>query len=212
MSMFKTGVLAGMMVWALGGPGQAAEPPRLIAAGDWSKPVPDQRGFAVRGRLVLCERVVSDDRREVAVYVELQDASDAVGGSVRLFCDFGRTDFRPEYKGGLHCELRGKDNRPVPPTPLPFSGAVPASEWVALPSDATIRLRASPFGIHRPKAMAISPDINSLWVIGDGDPKEYFLSGTFTVDPDAGRIPPGGEHVWRGTIALPAVRIVNRRK
>ena len=207
-----SGVLAGILIWALGGSGQATDPPKVIATGDWSKPVTDSRGRAVRGRLVLCEKVVGDDRREVAVYVELQDASDSIGETVQLFCDLGRTDFRPEYKGGLRCELRDKDKRPVKPAPFAFSGGVPQSEWVTLPSDATIRLRASPFGIHRPKAMAIAPDLGSLWVIGDDDANEYFLSGTFTVDPAADRKPPGEGHVWRGTIDLPAVRTVNQRK
>src|SRR5262249_47660614 len=205
-----SGVVVALLIWASGS-GQAADPPKLVAAGDWSKPVADARGYAVRGRLALYEKVVSDNRREVAVYVELQDAKESVGGeSMRLFCDLGRTDFRPEYKGGLRCELRDKDKRPVESTPFPFSGAVPKSEWVTLPSDATIRLRASPFGIHRPKAVAIAPDLGSLWVIGDDDANEYFLSGTFTVDPD--RVAPGDGHVWRGTVVLPAVRIVNERK
>jgi hypothetical protein len=81
-----------------------------------------------------------------------------------------------------------------------------------LPVDATLRLRATPFGIHRPKALAISPQLDQLWVIGDDDANEYFLSGRFTVDPAADRVAPGDEHVWRGTIALPAARIVNQRK
>jgi hypothetical protein len=192
---------------------EPAEPRKLVAAGEWSKPVADKRGYAVRGRLALYEWLVSDDRREVAVYVELQDSRETVGGeSMQIFCDFGKTDFRPEYKGGLKCELRDKDSQPVKSTAFPFSGAVPKSEWVTLPSDATIRLRSSPFGIHRPKSMAIAPDLSSLWVIGDEDANEYFLSGTFTVDPDADRTPPSKEHVWRGTIVLPAVRIVNQRK
>ena len=191
---------------------QQADGPKITAAGEWSKPVADSGGYAVRGRLVLGEKPVSDGRRQVAVYVELQDASEAVGGSMRLFCDLGKTDFRPEYKGGLQCELQDKDKRPVKSTPFPFSGAVPKSEWVTLPSDATIRLRASPFGIHRAKALAISPDLGKLWVIGDDDPNEYFLSGTFTVDPATDHTPPAKEHVWRGTIVLPAVRVVNQRK
>ena len=207
-----SGVLAAVVIWALGASARAAEPPKVVAAGEWSKPVADNRARALRGRLVLAEKVVTDERREFVVYVELQDASEAIGGSMRLFCDFGRTDFRPEYKGGLRCEMRDKDKRPVKSTSFPFGGAVPRSEWVTLPSDATIRLRASPFGIHRPKAMAIAPDTSTLWVIADGDPNEYFLSGTFTVDPLADRAPPGDEHVWRGTIVLPAVRIVNQRK
>ncbi len=205
-------ILAWFIIAALVASGRAAEPPKVVAAGDWSKPVADGRGRAVRGRLVLGERAAGEDRREVAVYVELQDAGDSVGESLRVFCDFGKTDFRPEYKGGLHCELRDKDGRPVKSAPFAFSGAVPRSEWVTLPSDATVRLRASPFGGHRPKAMAIAPDLGILWVIDDGDANEYSLAGTFTADPPADRAPAGEGHVWRGTIELPAVRIVNQRK
>lgn len=211
--MVKTlAVLLGILSCLLCGPGQAADGREMIAAGGWSKPVADDRGYAVRGRLVLCERRVNDDRREVAVYVELQDASEFIGSSMRLFCDFGKTDFRPEYRGGLQCELRDKDGHPVPATGFPFGGAVPKSEWVTLPTDATIRLRSTPFGIHRPKALAVCPGLGRLWVIDDGDPKEYFLSGTFTVNPAADRMPPGEEHVWRGTLVLPAARIVNPGK
>jgi hypothetical protein len=213
MFMFRTSiVVVGIISWALGGLGHAAEEPRIIAAGEWSKPVADSRGCAVRGRLVLGERRVSEERREVAVYVELQEASDAGGGALAIFCDFGKTDFRPEYQGGLQCELRDSAERPVRAVGFPFSGAIPRSEWVTLPRDATIRLRASPFGIHRANALAIAPSLAKLWVIGDDDPNEYFLSGTFTVDPAADPVPPGKEHVWRGTLVLPAVRIVNQRK
>ena len=34
------------------------------------------------------------------------------------------------------------------------------------------------------------------------------LSGTFTIDPPASGEPTGQDHVWRGTLQLPAVRIV----
>jgi hypothetical protein len=201
----------GIILWAVFECGQATGQQRVIAEGDWSKPVADTRGYAVRGRLVLCEKSRSDDCREAAVYVELQDASEFIGGSMRIFCDFGKTDFSPEYKGGLQCELVDKDKKPVPATSYSFGGRVPASEWVTLPSDSTIRLRASPFGIHRAKATAISPHLGQLWVIGDDDHNEYFLSGNFTVDPEAGRKTIEDPHIWRGTIVLPAVRIVNKR-
>ncbi len=191
---------------------QALAQSKDLAVGVWSKPVTDNRGFAVRGRLVLGEKQRGDDLREVAVYVELQDASQAVGRTVQLFCEMGRHDFRPEYKAGLHCEMHDKDKRSVPGTGFPFSGAVPASQWVTLPSDGTIRLRASPFGIRRPKALAISPHLDKLWVIGDDDANEYFLSGTFTIDPPKDRNPPGDEQVWRGTLELPAVRISSQRR
>jgi hypothetical protein len=181
-----------------------------IAIGPWSKPVTDDRGYAVRGRLVLCEKRVADQRDEVVMYVELQDASEHVRNSMRLYCEMGKSDLRPEYKGGLQCELRDKNHRLVEPQSYPFGGASPRSEWVTLPADAAIRLRASPFGVHRLGAMAITPHLNKLWVIADDDANEYFLAGTFTVAPADEPDSPGKEHVWRGTIELPPVRIAGR--
>ncbi len=204
------GILSVLFVFV--GLAGAAEPPKVIAIGDWSKPVADKDGYALRGRLVLCTKRVSDERRDTIVYVELQDVCDFVGPGMNLFCDFAKADFRPEYKQGLKCEMRGKDKKLIEPTGYPFSGGIPKSEWVKLPVDATIRLRATPFGINRPKALAISPELNKLWVINDGDPKEYFLSGTFTIDPEEQKLPKGAAHVWRGTIDLPAMKIVNKGK
>jgi hypothetical protein len=204
------GILAVLFVFA--GPACAAEPPEVFATGDWSKPVADKVGYALRGRLILCRKRVSDERRDTIVYVELQDASDFVGHGMQLFCDFGKTDLRPEYKPGLKCEMRDKDKKLIEPTGYPFGGGIPKSEWVGLPVDATIRLRATPFGINRPKALAISPELNKLWVINDGDPKEYFLSGTFTIDPKGQELSKDRAHVWRGTIDLPAMKIVNKGK
>jgi hypothetical protein len=190
---------------------RASEPPQEIAIGKWSKPVADTRGYALRGRLVLAERRYNDDRREVAVYVELQDASDARGGGMRIFCDLGKSDLSGATKTGLTCELRDKNDQPVPSTPFPFSGGIPQSEWLYLPSDGAVRLRASPFGIHRPGAMAISPHPGQLWVIANDDPGEYSLTGTFIVDPDEGRDTIQDPQVWRGTIELPALRVVGRK-
>lgn len=204
--------LFAILAWGLAGISVAAEPPKEIAVGEWSQPVTDTRGYAVRGRLVLAEKRKGDDLRETAVYIELQDASEHVGGSMRLFCDLGKTDFRELSKTGLTCVMHDKDKRPVAPTSPPFGGGTPASEWIHLPSDATIRLRASPFGIRQPGAMTISPHIGTEWVINDNDHKEYYLSGTFTIDPEEGRNTIADPQIWRGTLDLPAVQIVNQRK
>ena len=40
----------------------AADGPEVIAAGEWSKPVADARGYAVRGRLVICQKPRGDNR------------------------------------------------------------------------------------------------------------------------------------------------------
>ena len=83
-----------------------------------------------------------------------------------------RSEFRAQYEGGFDCELLDKDKRPVASAVFVFGGGSRGAAWVTLPSDATIRLRCSPFGLHRPEAVAISPQPDKLWVIADGDPNE----------------------------------------
>lgn len=169
----------------------------------------------MRGRLVICEKPRDDGRRETPIYVELQDASDFIGAGMRLYCDLGKHDYRPEYKGGLHCELRDKDERLVESKSFPFGGAIPKSEWIKLPVDATIQLRATPFGIHREKAITVCPHLGQCWVISEDDANAYSLSGSFTVAPPPEEDDGSKEHVWEGTIDLPAVRIVgvpNKRR
>ena len=194
---------------ALCGSARAAEGPREIASGSWSKPVADARGYAVRGRLVLCEKKVAADRRESAVYVELQDASPFIGSGMRLFANF--RSIHPGQKSGMRTELRDGKVKDVPSQPFAFGGAVPMPEWITLPTDATIRLRTSPFGIHRPNALAIAPQLEHLWVIADDDTQEYYLSATVVIDSPAEPEAKAAEHVWRGTLVLPAMRIRNGR-
>jgi hypothetical protein len=189
----------------------AADGPTVIALGGWSKSVADKDGYALRGRLVLCEKVVSEDRREVAVYLELQDASEFIGHGMQLWCEVAKHDFRPEYKAGLHCEMTGKDGKRIEPEGFPFGGGVPKNQWVALPVDSTVRLRTTPFGIHRQGALAICPALGGMWIIPDDDKTEYRLSGTFTIDPAADNKPPSDDlHVWRGTLTFPPMQIFSR--
>jgi hypothetical protein len=188
----------------------------MIAAGDWSKPVTDTRGRAVRGRLVLCAQSFDESRREFSLFIELADASEAVHQEpALLFCDLGKHDFRQEYKPGLHCELRDSHAKAIETAAFPFSGAVPRSTWVSLPHQSTLRLRQSPYGIHRPGATALAPMLSQLWVITDDDLEPYYLSGTFTIDPTdeqvkaAGLKPAQEGEIWRGTLELPPLEILS---
>jgi len=106
-------------------------------------------------------------------------------GAVSLFCISASPTSAPSKQGrAASANWRDKDKlREIDAVPH-SSGAVfrcrsgcLAFLPIELPS-----LRSSPFGIHHaPMAMAISPDLSSLWVIADGDANEYFLSGTFMV-------------------------------
>lgn len=189
----------------------AADGPTVIALSDWSKPAIGKDGYALRGRLVLCEKVVSADRREVAVYIELQDASDSIHPDLQLWCEVAKTDYRPEYKPGLHCEMTDAKGNKIEAKGFPFGGGVPRNQWVALPTDATIRLRTTPFGIHHPGALAICPSLGGMWIIPDDDKTEYRLFGTFTIDPAADNKPPADDlPIWRGTLTFPPMQIFSR--
>ncbi len=196
---------------------QAKEPAKIIATGEWSQAVKDHEDYALRARILLGERPVvlgGRERHEIITYIELQDASEAVGRSMQLFCDFGKTDFRPENKSGLDFELLDKDKHPIGSGPYAFSGGVPASQCLTLPSDGTIRLRTSPFGVSDATGLAIAPSLGKLWVLQPGDGTEYALAATFTVDPSKAVAPANAspnEHVWHGTIVLPPVRISGRQ-
>lgn len=197
----------------------AEDAPKVLAAGEWSQPVAAKDGYAIRGRLVLVEKPRVDEAREVVVYVELQDACDFVGPGMLIFCEMSKHDFRPEYHGGLNCELKDKDGQPVNSESFPFGGGVPRSEWIALPVDGTIRVRATPFGIRREGGIAICPHLGAMWVIRNGDPNEYTLSGRFTSEPTADQTALqeeqvgalGNRRVWRGTLELPALKVTSKR-
>ena len=208
--MYKSSLIVGLLILGLCGSKCAADEPKVLAVGEWSKPVKDDRGYAIRGRLVLCEKPSGDKLCETPLYIELQDASEFIGGDLRLYCAMGRHDFRAEAKEGLACELKDEAGRVVESQSFPFGGGVPKSQWISLPSDSTIRLRATPFGIRRESAITLCPHLGSQWVIGQDDAKAYFLSGTFTIAPPKDAEESTTEHVWRGTIDLPAMKIVNR--
>ena len=189
----------------------AAEPLNIVAEGEWSEPVSDNGGGALRGRLVVGRKHRGENRSEWPIYVELQDASEAVGRTKRLFCEMRRSDSGPENRAGLSCELRDQQGQLIEPVGYPFGGAVPMSQWVALPSDSTIRLRASPFGVSRPDGLALTPHLGALWFISDDDPHEYSLSGMFTIIPSGDEPalddPGKSDDIWGGTLVLPAVKI-----
>ena len=50
--------------------------------------------------------------------------------------------------------------------------------------------------------------------LADDDPNAYSFSGTFTIDPVESLTPAdlGNDHIWRGTLELPAVKIGGKGK
>jgi len=191
----------------------AATETNFVSVGGWSKPVSDFYGYALRGRLLLCQLPWRGPANtpDIGVYLELEEVSDFAVAPVEVLCDLmatNRTD-------GLRCELRYVDGRAVPEGGA-YSGGGPGSSWITLPAFSSIRLKVSG---GTAKAMADWIQITlsrQSWAFPSKDTNDCFLSGTFTVNPRADLVTPytpSNHHVWKGALTLPAVRIpVNRLK
>jgi len=156
----------------------------ILAAGEWSEPVAGiqdkktGRGAhrsVIRGRLLLCK---SPKNQQPAAYLEVQDCGDTWGGITEIYGDMG----------GCHLELRDAKGQPLPPMGFAFGGGMPGAHWMTLPCDSTVRLRISPYASF-----------------SFASKEDYFMSGSFVVDPPADHT---GLDVWQGTLKLPAMKIV----
>ncbi len=187
----------------------------ILAAGAWSDPVADSGGYAIRGRLLLCETPQhrGPAGSDTAVYLELQEWSDFVARTLQIYCDMEgdaaiAPHFKAIHKAGCRWELRDGLGRRVKESPFGFSGAGPGTDWMALPCDASVRLRASLFGGGRLENGSLGLALPShYWVVPARSTNEYFLSATFTVDPPTNSFNPLEHQVWRGSLVLPGVKI-----
>ena len=201
----------------------ASDEPKTVAVSDWSKPVDGSdnayngaHAAAVRGRLVILQGHSPGDTGELLstmVYVELQNLSLR---PTEVYFDGGHgNDLRPEHKGGLHCDLFDSRGTPVPRRMSAFSGQCPTSQWITLPGDDTIRLRANCFGIGSPKEGGlVLPFLDKEWFIESQDDHHYFLSASFTATSPANHVSGETKHlrnvVWDGTLMFPKLDILVR--
>lgn len=185
-----------------------------LAAGAWSEPVADARGYALRGRLLVCEAHPRSDLVDIAVYVELEEVSNFIGGDVAVYCELSKTDFSGTYPFGLQCEVLNEDDQRVPQEGAAFGGAVPQSRWVVLGTDDAVRLRANPFGVRRREGEPGLPLMvdGSFWFLKADDPQTYRLTAAFAAGPQDETTVPAGAHVWQGRLELPPVELSPERR
>jgi hypothetical protein len=197
----------------------AATSTLVVAAGEWSTPVVDSGGYGLRGRLLIRETPQhrGPEGCHTAVYLELQEWSDFVGQTMQVYCNMEgdmahAPDFKRIQKAGCRWELRDGFGKRVEESPFGFSGAGPGTDWVTLPCDSSVRLRASLFGGGRLEDGSLGIALPShYWVIPSRSTNEYFLSATFTVNPPTNSFSPLVYHVWHGTLTLPKMKIPVRR-
>jgi hypothetical protein len=175
----------------------------VLAVGDWSQPVANTNHMKLRGRLKICEYPNNRGLApsvDVALYVELQEFSDSVGGAVQVYFD-------PQ---ALKCELTDGTGKVVPQSASAFGGAVPGAVWINLPSYSSEVLRVTPFngGGRMPDGgFELSGSIVETWTLKAGDTASYFLSGELTVKPPADHKGDNPQWIWSGTLKLPRMEV-----
>ncbi|MEO5715279.1 MAG: hypothetical protein ABIT37_17505 [Luteolibacter sp.] len=198
----------------------------VMAVGEWSAPVrssgsgPGSSG-TIRGRLMLAESprpTTNKNWRDVAVYLELQECDEARGRTLEVYCNLG-----PTVTLSGHLDAQGKDRvvkaaaiwemqdasgKLVPKSPGAYGGGAPGASWVTLPSDSTVRLRASVYGGGKSKDGSLTIFfLSNCWVIPPHSTNDYYLSCTFTVDPPSNHVTQPDHKVWQGTLNLPKLKI-----
>jgi hypothetical protein len=191
-----------------------ADDTNIIVATAWSEPVSADSYYPVRGRLVITggsEPAYGGPKAETAnhtmLFVELQNAYGADGGSIKLFFNVM----------GLKCELVDANGKPAPkPRPMGWSGrGAFAPSWIVLPYNSTVRLFVNS-GSKSPLRITETGEPWSYWEIPSSDTNEYYLSGTLTIQTATNAMlvakphniqDPHEYHEWNGTLVFPKVKI-----
>ncbi len=143
----------------------------LLAVGDWSESVND-RGHWLRGRLLVYDDQGESASGHARIYLELQHVfHGAWNGSIDFYFD-------PGFRGDdLHFELRDAFDKPLPRDVVSVAGVGPASSWVTLPCDSTVRLRADMATLgSEPNSKELAIFVNTgHWTIHGNATNEFFF-------------------------------------
>jgi len=166
-----------------------AEPNDLVV-GEWSEPMND-----VRGRLVIAEgRTLHETTIETVIFLELQNAADAVGAPKDIYFDASADS--------IHVELLNSDGKPVAAETSGRSGGNPASCWLTLPHNSRIRTPISPYGFGRPRATGLLlPFTFDSWLVPVDSTGSYTLTVQFTSHAQQTE---GHANAWQAALKLNA--------
>lgn len=187
----------------------AMDDTNILAAGNWSAPVSNRDGFAIRARLLICQAPWrgTTQTTDIAVYVDLQEYSSFVGDGLEVYCEPAR----------LQCQLRDGTGSLIPESAGGFGGGIPGPCWVNLPAYCTFRMRASVFGGGLLKDGGLAVYLHygrGWWDVHPNATNDFFLSGTFTVSPPPERSRAASltnRNVWEGTLNLPPLKLPIKR-
>jgi len=186
----------------------SADETKIVATSEWSKSVETKYNQSLRGRMLLGyghSPAHAGAVPETQFYIELQNVSTAIGAPMRIYFDAGR---------GFECELTDSNGKAVPEVGGAGSGGGPGPEWITLPYDSTIRLRASMYGYGAIPAdglaLVMPPPSLKRWSIRPGAANACFLSGKLTINTPTDYVPKNFDEsraVWSGTLELPKMKI-----
>jgi len=158
--------------------------------GGWSQNV-----NGLRSRFVVSIEH-ENERRCAAVYLELQNVSDAAP-----------IEFNSGFS--LKCQLTNTTGTAFPSSVCNVDHFIPRPYWIDIPYGSTLKLRvddawATVAGFKGQTGVSMVVG-SGFWLIPDKTTNEYFLTGVFQVQPAFGTM--DHEHPWNGTIQPPQVKI-----
>ena len=189
----------------------AADETDVIVATGWSAPV-ESNWHAIRARLLILsgsEPAYGGQKTDnhTMMFIELQNAQGASGGSDKLFFDVM----------GLKLNLVDASGKSAPkPEISAWGGRGPFSpSWVVIPYNSTIRLYVNG-GSKSPLTICQSGEPWKWWEIPSRDTNIYYLTGTLTISTAANATMTAMPHEqpniheyaeWQGTLVFPKVEI-----
>ena len=182
---------------------------KLLATGEWSKPLEDGQGHKLRTRITVYE--AKGARREAAgsvinypaapVYLEIEDLQGTNRPPTQIYF---------QAWTGLGVELRDANGKPADEfrTRGGSTGMVDPGFWATVPSGGLLRLhvnegRATSLGAVG--SLNLGFRIGPGWVIPASVMSAYYLSATMAAAPADSK--PADHNGWQGPLQFPAVKV-----
>ena len=181
---------------------------KLVATGEWSKPVSGGQGTSISGRLLVYDGAYFTNEFgkqswfAAPVFVEI---TNEMGFPTQIFFNWGKD---------VRFELRDGNGNPADNLKQHGGGSYTPmrAQWGTVPADGLLRLRANgniatiSLATKREKTGGLGLFCpGGSWLIPADDTNAYFLSATLSSQPTNSS--PDSHAVWRGKLEFPAVKL-----
>jgi hypothetical protein len=182
---------------------------KLVATGEWSKPVSDGHGTKISGRLLVYDGAYLTNEMgkptlfAAPVFLEIHNE---MGTLTQIYF---------EWEFHINFELRDVNGKPANVLKQNDSGSytIRRPYWASVPANGLLRLRANGntatqfigTGHPKPGGLSLFFSPSQDWLIPADDTNNYFLSTTFLAKTTNSS--PDNHDVWQAMLEFPAVKL-----